>query len=248
MSDKQDLCTVRRLLEDAGLHVERVPEATIKRCDLRARDDSEGYLIEVKGFHDDEAIGKALRSQGLHDSVSSYDHRNTVEDGIEEAVKQLRETAGGSEKELRLLALLVRTTDTKVTRQQILGAIYGKASLPQRGTQNHHECLYFNESAFFRNRTALDGAIVIDPPHPAFLWANDHSSRLDRVRRSRVGQFFVEKEAFYDARHWGDKGFLVADCDIPRNDSAAVIEYLEKKYTLQGLTLVEFKRWSGWSS
>jgi hypothetical protein len=244
MSDENDLFWVRRVLEDAGLRVQPVAATTTKRCDLRAQNEAEQYLVEVKGFHDDEAIGRALREGKLHQTVVSYEHRNAVEDGVEEAVKQLRETAGGSDGALRLAALLVRTTDnSNVTRQQILGAIYGKVSLTFPGAQSLQECLYFAESAFFRYRDLLDAALVIDHCG-ACLYLNDYGSRLDRMRRSGLGRFLAGHNALYDAERLENEGMLVADCDVPRRNERALIEYLEKKYNRKGLAPMGFKHFS----
>ena len=151
-----------------------------------------------------------------------------------------------------MAALLVRTSlsDAKVTREQILGAIYGKASLTRPSSPQHYECLYFAESAFFRYRKRLDAAIVICPDDATLcltLYLNDYGSRLERVRQSKLAQFFAEKRALYDVAEWErqNKDSLIADCDTPRSDVRKTIEYLEHKYGIKGLRKLDLKRWAG---
>ena len=247
-TDEDDKRLVCNILKEAGLEAEEIPEAKTKRCDLRAKaSDQEHYLFEVKGFHDDERIATTLRDGAAYENSLSYDARNTVESAIHEAVKQLESTARKDTDQLRVVVLLVRSkNDHDVVLQQILGTLYGKRSVVvnsvRPGKANHLECLYFSESAFFRYRAALDGAIVIDGEDGAFLCLNDHGNHIARVRESSLGRFFARKQAMNDAAALERSGFLIADCGIDRKYEAEVLQFVAQKYKLDGAILMEFKR------
>lgn len=247
MSDANDLSIVMGVFDSAGIRVERVPTADARRCDLRAVDEGERYLIEVKGFHEDEAINKALRKGAVFESTRSFDVSNSVEGAIREAVKQLRETSEPGGSELRLVCLLALDKyDADVVSRQILGVLYGMRSLLTSagpGKAVSHDCLYFAESAFFTYRDELDAAMVIDAGGATVL-VNDHGHGADRIQNSRLGRFFAEKGAFYDERTWERDGRLVADCDFDRSDGERIRLYVEGKYGLGQTIVMEFKRHS----
>ena len=214
MGDADDLSLVQSILETVGLRVERVPEANVKRCDLRVYGPHERYLVEVKGSYDDPAIARSLREGKLVENSKSFSISN-VEDAIRTAVKQLGETLDQQSPELRVVVLISRNQhDIDLVAQQVLGVLYGKRSLigqDAAGASVHHECLYFAESAFFRHRNGLDAVVAIDPNGVA-LCANDHCANVARVRESELGRFFKEKGAFYDVGVWEQQGRLIADC------------------------------------
>ena len=237
MNDANDVSLVRAVLEAAGVRAERVPTAQAKRCDLWAEDDAEHYLIEVKGFHDNPAIHKALRETGESQSQRRLDYLGTVAGDVSDALTQLRETAQGHAESLWLVALLARTAyGPDVTVKQILGTLYGTRQVMDMDspTASAVSCLYFSHSAFFRHPD-LDGAMVIGPKG-SMLCLNDFGRRVDRLRRSPLGRFFAERGALHDAASSErDLHILVADCDADRDDEAKVLQYLEQKYKLKHL-------------
>jgi hypothetical protein len=246
MKDANDLSFVVRLLESAGLNWEHIPTADSRRCDLRANDTEERYLIEVKGFHDDEAINKTLRAGEVYERARSFDVSNTVDSAIRDAVQQLQETLDQQRPELRLICLLSRNRiDAEVVWQQILGVLYGKRSLLTsiNGGREHHECLYFAESAFFRHRKCLDAAVIVSPDDSFIFCVNDHSDNCERVQNSMFVRHFAE--ALYNRHRWEQEGFLVADCDFDRGDADSIRRYVEMKYQLNSTTLMPFKRHMG---
>jgi hypothetical protein len=245
MSDADDLSFVVRLLESAGLHLERIPTAHTRRCDLRASDTHERYLIEVKGFHDDEAINRNLRAGEVYERSRSFDVSSTVDSAIRDAVEQLRKTLDQRKPELRLICLLSRNRiDAEVVRQQIVGVLYGKRSLVPStiDSREHHECLYFAESAFYRHRKCFDVAVIIFSDDSFIFCVNDHSSNRERVQKSMLGRYFTE--AFYDQYRWEREGFFIADCPFDRGDEQEVRLYVEQKYGLGPTTLMRFNRHS----
>jgi len=232
MDDREDKKKVRGILETAGLQVEEIPEGAGKSCDFRGNDDHERYLIEVKRFDDDEAIRKARRSGDPYCRERSRFSSNTVSDQEDKAVKQLAQTARETDDDLRIGALIANR-NLGADRTNILGTLYGirKLAAQQAGKDQPWDCLYFSHSAFFRHRSKLDGVLVLEEPG-VNLFLNDHSTRADRLRRSPLAAFFMQKNAFRDQASFDSKKFLVADCAGDRNDQQHVLSYLEQKYGL----------------
>jgi|GEM_PF-3772199 len=247
MSDTDDLDLVTRLLEAAGLQVDSIATGPTRRCDLRASDGRERYLIEVKGFHEDEAITKTLREGQLHESARSLHYSGSISNVIDDAVKQIEETLDRKNPELRLICLLACDKyDNDIVSHQIRAVLYGMRSLlvPATGGKvADRECLYFGESAFYRHRTNLDGAIVI-APDGAMICVNDHCSNVKRLRESTPGQLFVQKEAFHDEHELERRGCLIADCSIDRREEQRIHMYIEQKYGLNQTVLSQRKQHS----
>ncbi len=246
--DEVDLECVEALLTAAGLRAQRVPPVEAPRCDLAAEDDTERYLIEVKGIHDEEAVAATLRTGEIYDKDRDISRSGSVSDKIEEALHQLRETDNGSHSGLWLVVLIERGPSwSGVIMKQVLSTLYGVRTIADLGPQPGvtRKCLYFSHSAFFRHRGELDGAIIMDGTG-ARLCLNDYSERAHRLHDSRLGCFFVHDQSLYDAaRLESEGGYLVADCDTDRNDQQAVLQYLREKYHLKRLTVMHSYGWLG---
>ena len=243
MNDHDDIAVISRILEDVSLDVHRVPEESSKRCDLRAYDRNEHYLLEIKGFHDDEDIKRAFRQGYDYEASRSLCRSLTIESAVAEAVVQLKQTPTGRHAPLRIVCLLARTRyGQDLTVEQINGTLYGTRYIVYAGPSGKAEsclCLYFSHSAFFRHRHELDAAIVIDS-RGAGLQVNDHSANVERLKKSALGWFFAKRNALNDAislEHEG--GFLIADCGIDRKDEAAVLRYIALKYGLKNARCME---------
>lgn len=226
-----DALDVSRLLEQLGMSVEFVPRCDTKSCDLRAWDEHERYLVEVKAFHNPETT-----KTGSSFLLRQRSHIDTVRDRTAKGNKQLRATASRYEDALRLQAWIRRSPYAPEVHQMILGALYGARLVLQTdadGRDSQNVCLYFSHSDFFKYWDRLDGVIVLDSGRGE-LHLNDHSDHFVRIQQSLLAQAFLQKKALRDAITIGnERGYLIADCDVDRNDGAAVCEYLERKYRLK---------------
>jgi hypothetical protein len=252
MRDEADISLAESVLLSAGLTVERVPTAKRQTCDLRAHDGHDHYLVEVKGFHDDDAIAKSLRTNETHFRTESLDIDSTIDTSIAEAVKQIDATAESGLQELRLIFLISRNKiDGDLVSRQMRSVLYGVRCLIPKAAANPaplYECLHFAESAFFRHRSRLDGAFVVDAAEQLILCANDHADHKDRLLQSLLGKFIVDKGVLYDQAQWEKIGFLVADCNICRNEEHLVQRYVEQKYDLGETNVMQFNRCSGFAT
>lgn len=263
VSDRTDRIRVRLLLRSAGLRSERIPpSATGKRCDLRALDDGVGgYLIEIKGIHDDEATVSTFRKTMQGGEVFDADRRmgasRSIGDKIDKAMKQVRETAGGRHDDLWLIALVDRGRIWSQTiMNQIIATLYGIRVIAEVCPNGKtRKCLYFSRSAFHKLRLGpdraltdaieLDGAIILGA-EGAGLCVNDYSPQAQRLCNSRLGRFFAEPGLLHTVERIEREGrFLVADCDIDRKDEYAVLQYLAAKYGLTRPVVMESSAWAG---
>lgn len=248
MTDNDDLSYAAHVLELGGLQVEPVPTGAAPRCDLRATDAGERYLVEVKACHDDKAIGKILRDDDVYERSRSFNESAAIKNKIQDAVRQLQETLDPLRPELRLICLVNRSRyDGELISSQIRGVLYGVRCLVGSGAAGNairHECLYFAESAFYKYRDGVDAAMIIDAVGVS-LWLNDHSVRADRVRGSGLAQFFAGRAAFNDEGTLEKRGWLVARCSFDRRmDEEKVRRHVEKTYELGRTFVVPFKQHS----
>jgi len=249
MGDEEDRREVRKCLEAAGLRVEDIPEDSVagsKRCDVFARDASERYLVEVKGFHDDEMIKGKLHNAEVYERDSSDTYRGNVTKEIRDAIKQLGSTALHYDDAIWLVALVARSKhDADVMSEQIMGTLYGVAAITDRGPDGvarRRHCLYFSESAFHRHPD-LDGAIVLDAQGVG-LYLNDYGRRVNRVRESGLARFLAQHSASYDMAELESRAdCLVADFDMDRANREAVLDRLKQKYAGRNLSYMDWHRW-----
>ena len=243
MSDTDELRQVATLLEAAGLHVERVDEATTKRCDFRAHDDREHYLVEVKRIDDHASMAGALRECKTYQQSKEVSSDGSLRAKVEHAVKQLIETSAEAT-ELRLVALVERRSLPEIT-EQALATLYGLRTIVDLDSLESRDCLYFSESAFFRHRVNLDGALIMQGAKAGLL-VNDHSQCGKRVLASRLGEFFAQLGCLHDAeRLQRDGGFLVADCGLDRSSEYEALQYLGSKYGMKQPVAMRSYEWLG---
>jgi hypothetical protein len=250
--DEEDLSFIQDVLEGAGLRVERIPVAAERRCDLRATDDSSQYLIEVKGFHDDESIRPILREGGAYLGRRPTLHSAHVDKAIDEAVEQMDETPGSCGSDVRVVALIDRTIyGASVTASQIRGTLFGTRQIMDLGGTRGNtatDCLYFAESAFFRHKT-LAGAIVIEGDGSSYLCLNDFAINRESARTSRLFQHFARLGGLNESvRLEQEAGLFVADCAFDRKDEKAVLAYLGQKYGLKRPISIHLTEHSAMSS
>lgn len=237
MNDSDDIEALLELLQAAELNTELVPVNTDPRCDLRACDGTAQYLIEVKGFHPDEGMISTLRQGELYESHQSLFRSNKIAKIVNKAVRQLTSSAVGYPDDIRVVALFVRNRHFgDLTLNQIIGMLYGVTSivdLDASGPLTSRDCLYFHHSIFFKHRYNLDCVLIFDNADAGLL-LNDFSPRRDQVRSSRLGRYFGDLGLLHDAsKVERERGFLVADCAVDRNDHFGVLKYLAKKYNMR---------------
>jgi hypothetical protein len=243
MSDVDDIKYVGTLLSAAHITMERVPESTVegeKRCDLHGHDHTDDYLLEVKGIHEDEAMAVDLHNDGIYTANKPITDSTTVSDIIDDAVKQLRMTVASGLDGLRIAVLIIRgSLSNKVIHDRIFSTLYGLSTIAEVKVPmgSTHRCLYFSHSSFFKHRENLDAVVIMEGDR-AGMCINGFSPRASRARVCRLGHLLAELNLLHDDARLEAAGFLVADCDLDRNDEGAVMRYLATKYKLTRPTLM----------
>jgi hypothetical protein len=237
MTDADDIALFGDLLSAAKITMERVPESLVRgenRCDLHAHDAGERYLFEVKALHEESAMKQVLSTEGVYTAHKPINDSNQITVILDKAVKQLRMTVAGRHDGLRLAVLIGRgSLSNRVMQDRVFSALYGLRTIGEvKVNAVAEKCLYFSHSVFFRHRTELDGAIIMDDSGVG-MCLNDFGPRTQRVRESQLGRFFADAKLLHDAAKIERDGhYLIADCDIDRNNEHAVLGYLATKYNL----------------
>ncbi len=244
VNDGQDRETIAAILAGAGLTVEALPEGTTKCCDLRAHDKLDRYLIEIKAVCEDDRMAEAVRQREPYVDESELSPDGSMRTKVRHATKQLNATYATARRELRLIALIERRHQPSAHRlsDEAFTTLYGARLIAD--DSNAYKCLYFSNSAFFRHRDCLDGAIVLEGRKGA-LFLNDHSNESNRLAESQLGRFFERLHLLRSACEMEtEAGYLVADCDIPRSQEANVLRYIAEKYGLTRAVAMHSMRWA----
>lgn len=217
-------------LRDMGFSVDLLEE----RAGLRTPDllvaKAERYAIEVKEKIDDPAMmaeERAILDQGMiADRHEYWGPKNTVARIVESAARQLRAWPE-DQRDFSLVWLHAAGEDAESQWEQFWGTLYGTTSIIELGRSTMRQCFYFHESAFFRFRDVLDGAIASNRDR-AGVWLNTYSPRAEPLRNSELAAAFG---GIFDPREAErDEEAMIADCEIDRRDEAAVKQYLQRKY------------------
>lgn len=240
--DHQLKTAVIRTLQEWGFEVADLPRVPNSRtADLLATRDQR-YLIELKERQDDEArLSEAesrLKQGEIVETAEPAGYKNRTSGIICSGVGQLR-----SHQDLRrdfsLLWLHSSGEYPDVKMRQFWATLYGITNIYDlEGDSYHRPCFYFHDSDFFRHRRYLDGAILTSISGAAQLCINDHSARADTLRKSSLAEKLAEvlvDPAVDEAQGAG----YIADTDIDRKDSDAVLRYLRRKYGRDMLDKIE---------
>lgn len=131
--------------------------------------------------------------------------------------------------DLRLIWFECRGRDQESQWQQVFGTCYGSTNVfDLKDKTFQRECYYFRESAFFRWRESLDGAVLFSGDNGA-LYLNSYSPRYPRLKDSGLARAFAP--AVVDPLKLELEGHAaIADCETPRSQPDRVVQYLAEKY------------------
>jgi hypothetical protein len=229
---------VARILRDWSFEVDEIVEAVdARRPDLRASSGSELHLVEVKAKEDDAGRDEAIQAAFARGELFREHHvlapRNRIAGIVKHASDQLLahpEAAAA----FRLIWFVSTGHKATVFLDQVEATLYGTTNLIDLDeSQWFPKCYFFDNSAFFRWRHALDGAILSSESE-AWFCLNTYSERVDQLRSTKLLSHFGS--AVRDpVRFEAEGSAVVADCDVDRKDSAAVLGYLQKKLGRQKL-------------
>jgi len=223
--------TIADFLRDRGLEVVQLRERDERTPDLLVAYQHERYIIEIKSKRDNEALlreeAQLLAKGEIVKHFEGVGRRVPVTRVIESAIKQIRNLPPRAS-DFRLIWLHAEGLRPKLQMQQFHGTLYGTTDIIDLEGPTRL-CYYFYHNELHKFRDELDGAILTDG-EKGQLCLNNFSPRTGNLRES-----FLAKEAFKDGICDPDalesnNGVLIADGPEDRQDSDAVLRFLQKKY------------------
>lgn len=230
MSDQGIKNAISEFLRGHGFHVTQIPESERRTPDLLAIR-GQRYLIEIKTKEDDPAAmserAKRLGAGQIVESGAPFIPQNTMSRIIHDGVEQM-DTHPVQERDFCLLWLLAIGSDLESQYEQFLATLYGLTNVVGPDSRPLMPCYYFRESAFFRWRNVLDGAIVgtLDKGE---LCVNTYSPRADSFKRSSLAGVFGTAVRDPRQREAEGRGYI-ADCAADRRDEQEILRYVQTKY------------------
>lgn len=228
-----------KVLEQWGATVTPIPTSHIDTADWLAQFGNYRLLVEEKTKSDAQEV-LATRDETLAKGevlrlTLPLGHNNRLSGIVSGAVKQLSSTGQDVPHHARIIWFTATGFDAEAKRERFIDTLYGSTTIFQRSRPGRKKCYFFRNSDFFRYGEQLDGAVVAVPQGNSVavrLCLNPHSKRWQSLRDSPFASNF--KFGLIDpvAEEAAGKAYI-ADTDIPRTDTAAVIRYLEVKYGLE---------------
>lgn len=221
---------VAEALRSRGFEVTHVDEGAAKAPDLIARKAGETFAIEVKCKEDDPRLLRQRDAALLSGDTFTEPHdvafRNRLAGIVRHAVDQLDSASPGNP--IRLLWFMGSGQRSRLYADQMAKTLFGDTLVVDiHDTAFQRQCYFFHESAFFRWRTKLDGAVVTHR-EGLCLCINPLSPRADRLRSSPLADVLrkaIRDPASPDA---ADHNFIV-DCDLDRSVSFPVLKYVQQQ-------------------
>ncbi|MEO7419045.1 MAG: hypothetical protein ABI163_18430 [Thermoanaerobaculia bacterium] len=228
---------IARHFEDRGFEVTLLEAKEDRRTpDLLVVKSGQRFLIEVKTKGDDLAALLERRRKLERGELVMHGARwvsNTIAGIAKDGACQLNDYPS-EERDFSLLWVHAEGEDPLSQAKQITCTLYGKTRVFSiLNPKFSYECYFFYDSAFFRRRATLDGAIV-SALGKAELCINTYSPRYSSFRVSEIvrafGQDVVDPTELEQAGR-----AIIADCDVDRRKHDEVVRYLEEKYNEKSL-------------
>jgi hypothetical protein len=203
-----------------------------KTADLLASKSGEKFLIEIKTKSDDQGeFEEQLKRLCRGEVVMRHEYwgpKNTIARIIRSGVQQI-EAHTSDEYDFSLLWLHAEGIDADSQFKQFEFTLYGRTNVFSLRDQSFdYDCYYFYDSAFYRWRALLDGAIL-SVENQAQLCINTYSPKAVAFRTSEVVKAFG-KGVLDPLKLESEGKAIVADCDVDRRNESSVIGYLQRKY------------------
>jgi hypothetical protein len=256
--NKQE-AAVQEFFLSRGFVVSKIPEADEQTPDFLVKDREHQYLVEVKDKRTNQTLMELLESPLPGDKSLPLGYQNRLAGIIRKSVDQLVSYTEAPEifkviwfalNEMTLDKWILRQGEPsppfleKVTQRQLFTTLYGYRDIEgytQNGTSFKTGCFYFRNSDFFRYRKQLQ-AVIIHTTEEIVFCINDLSEQYHEFCRTALyhkwqceGMLIIEP-----SKMEAERGCLVVDGDVDRNDANLVIHHLVQRYNLRHVRLYEF--------
>ncbi|MFC5579202.1 hypothetical protein ACFPOA_14405 [Lysobacter niabensis] len=231
------------MLKKWGASPQAISTSDKEESDWIAEIDGFRVLVEEKTKLDNPEFVAArettLAKGEVFGAVTSLAPNNRLSAIVRKGASQLDSSSVSTAHDARILWLTAIGREAGARWEQAFSTLYGSTKVYEIGKGEMRNCYFFHHSAFFRFRAHLDGAVIgclRGSELTLRFCLNPYSERWLKLRASPFGALFptglidpVEEEARGRA--------YLADTDIDRRDSGAVLDFVSKKY---GLKLAQF--------
>lgn len=221
---------IEKFFRRSGFSAEKIPEGRDRTPDFLVYDGSFAYLVELKtklaAKEEIEERNRILQSGEIYQLHETIQRESKFSKKVKEAVRQLDYV--NEEDVLQLVWLMCVGHKAESCVEQYRATLYGLADIVSEN--GARDCYFFHNSDFYNHRNSLDGAIVSDDKH-AWLCLNPLSPRYETLKTSSLAELLAN--AVEDPLESEAQGkSLIVDSNVDRNNTEAVLRFLENKYQL----------------
>lgn len=220
--------------ESLGLELEIVEIVTDQKTpDFSTMHAGKKYLLELKSsFESEDAVYAkkvAYKQDGIYCKQEVIQPTVKNSNNFSNAHKQLENRKGSESADFCLYILNLTNTDGSFQEQTVFANLLGEANiLTDKGI---YPCLYYHESDFYKRKSLIDGAIIINRGSTPILVINDYSYNYELFRASSFAKLFT---AVFDPPEIERTSETISiRGNVNRKDRAALRLYLEQKYNFE---------------
>lgn len=248
MDEKSFRPIAKEMLKKNGLTAFDIPTVKDKQTpDFEVHGDKDRYVIELKIKGDDPIEVKKFAEEFATGEIVARENpigpRNTLDGIIRDGVKQMMVYDPNREM-YRILWLHATGHDPELHFRRFQSTLFGTETLFSLRLSHIINCYFFHDSAFFRWREQLDGAII-SFQNNGQLCINPLSPLSNKLRVSDISAGMA-RGIFDPAKSDGiADGTMIADCETDRSDIAATLQFLQTKYSVEHLQAMPMIQYSG---
>ena len=237
---------VKKILEQIGCTVEKIPESRVKgekRPDFYAILGGDNYIIEQKTKDISEEALEKMRAKmdekGVISEAIPMERQTRYSRRIKDSVEQLQACKKEGFKISWFHNVGIEASNHKDNFKYALYGIQILSDFTPSGTAR--ECFFFNQSDFYRYRDVIDAAIVaVDNGETAELemYLNPLSKNYKTIKDSALCKIFIDKGVMVDPLMLDEQGDIFYADEKAGNNSDEIIENMKKKYGCKQLVSI----------
>ncbi len=221
-----------------------------KTPDFYVKGKRDNYTIELKIKDDDPEKARhdwdKLSKGEMLEETSPVSPRNKLEGIIKKGVKQLLNYDPDG-RTYRIIWLHSAGLNQQLHNKRFHSTLFGSQTLKCLNRKNALICYYFRDSAFYTWRDCLEAAILsyTEKNDPVVqLCINTLSHRAVQFRSSDIVKAFGAALCDPDKLAELHEEVMIADCRLDRKKVGDVLGYLQTKYQLDHLQVMQMIEYS----
>lgn len=224
--------------------VQKIPEEnTRKTPDLIVKFGGDVIVVEEKDKKDSEDFLKERESKlsggKLFDFSISQGFDNRLSGLVRDAARQIS-SDGAPLHDFGIVWFNSAIGASTAKAKQFEYTLYGVSGIISLDANIVVPCYFFGESAFFRNKDTLAGAIIAeisDQSASLRLCLNPYSPNYGEFRNSYFTKLFADHGVMVDPlKEESDGRAYILDADIDRKDEDQLLRHISKKYGIENVS------------